>query len=227
MIVAIDGPAGAGKSTVAKLIAAKLGYAYLDTGALYRALAWKALASGIDPAASDAMSRLCRNTRLTVSLDHGDQPVVTVDGRVLTTELRKPEISEVASQVAALPEVRAWLLPIQQAFARQAGLRGIVAEGRDIGTKIFPSAGAKFFVNADPAERARRRQRDTGQLGRAEDMAQVQRDLEARDRRDSTRHTAPLEVAADATVIDTTRLPVEQVVERMLKVIADKAAEHG
>lgn len=225
MIVAIDGPAGAGKSTVAQLIAAKLGYAYLDTGALYRALAWKALAAGIDPAASEAMSQLCRTSRLTLLPANGDDWVVNVDGRTLTTELRTPEVSRAASQVAALPDVRTWLRPIQQAFGRREDLPGVVAEGRDIGTCIFPGAPAKFFLVADPAERARRRHQELDRSGAPQDLARTRHDLEARDRRDSMRESAPLAAAPDATVIDTTQLSIEQVVERILAVIAGKAAD--
>jgi cytidylate kinase len=227
MIVAIDGPAGAGKSTVAQRIAEKLGYAYLDTGALYRALAWKALAAGVDPASSTAMSQLCRNTRLTISPANGDGFVVNVDGRPLTTELRMPEVSRAASQVAALPEVRACLRPVQQAFGRQEDLRGVVAEGRDIGTHIFPGAAAKFFLEAEPAERAKRRQQELSRPGEPQDLAQTRRELDERDRRDRQRESAPLVAAPDATVIDTTQLSVEQVVERILAVIAEKAADRG
>ena len=224
MIVAIDGPAGAGKSTVAQRIAAKLGYAYLDTGALYRALAWKALAADIDPASSEAMSQLCRNTRLTILPANGAGCVVNIDGRALTTELRTPEVSRAASQVAALPDVRAWLRPIQQAFGRREDFSGVVAEGRDIGTCIFPGAPAKFFLVADPAERARRRHQDLDQSAE-QDMAETRHELEARDWRDRTRESAPLTAAPDATVIDTTQLSIEQVVERILGVIAGKAAD--
>jgi len=224
MIVAIDGPAGAGKSTVAKLIASKLGYAYLDSGALYRALAWKALATGTDPTSSAAMSLLCSATRLKLSSSKGGSVAVEVDGRILTDEIRSPEVSRAASQVAALPEVRAWLLPVQQAFGRHAGLRGVVAEGRDIGTRIFPDAPAKFFLEATPAERARRRHEELQATGRAVDLIATQQELEARDKRDRDRESAPLVPAPDAVVIDTTRLSLEQVVARILSMTESKAA---
>ena len=212
---------------MAQLIAEKLGYAYLDTGALYRALAWKALTTGVDPAASTAMSQLCRNTQLTIAPTNGNGFVVNVDGRALTTELRAPEVSRAASQVAALPEVRACLRPVQQAFGRQEGLRGVVAEGRDIGTHIFPGAAAKFFLEADPGERAKRRQQELTRPGEPQDLAETRRELDARDRRDTQRETSPLAAAPDATVIDTTQLSVDQVVERMLAVITEKAADYG
>src|SRR5439155_1725631 len=140
MIVAIDGPSGVGKSTVAKLIAARLGYTYLDSGALYRAVAWKALTAGTDPADSDAIRRLCATTKLTASSTVGGGMVVEVDGQVLGDELRTPEVSRAASQVAALSQVRAWLLPIQQYVARQAGAPGLVAVDRVIGARDFLQA---------------------------------------------------------------------------------------
>ena len=226
LIVAIDGPSGVGKSTVAKLIAARLGYTYLDSGALYRAVAWKALQTGTDPTAPDAMRRLCGETRLAVSSEVGSVSAmaVEVDGRVLKEELRTPEVSRAASQVAALPEVRAWLLPVQQRFGRRSGIRGIVAEGRDMGTRVFPKAPVKFFLEAAPAERARRRHEELAASGRATDLMETRRELEARDGRDRTRESAPLAAAPDAVTVDTSGLTIDEVVERMLRTIARKAA---
>lgn len=224
MIVAIDGPAGVGKSTVAKAIAAKLGYTYLDSGALYRAVAWKALTMRTDPTSPDAMKRLCEKMELTVTSTTEGGLKIEVDGRTLGGEIRTPEVSRAASQVAAISEVRAWLLPAQQALARQTGIRGIVAEGRDIGTRIFPEATVKFFLEAATSERARRRHEDLVAAGRTADLAETQREIEARDGRDLTRADAPLAAAPDAQVIDTTRLSVDQVVTRLLRVIEDKSA---
>jgi cytidylate kinase len=150
---------------------------------------------------------------------------VKIDGRLLSSVLRTPEVSRAASQVAALPEVRAWLRPIQQAFGTQEGLRGIVAEGRDIGTCIFPGAAAKFFLEADPEERARRRHQELARPGKPQEVAETRQELEERDRRDTERESAPLAAAPDATVINTTQLSVEQVVERIVAVIAEKAAD--
>lgn len=224
MIVAIDGPAGVGKSTVAKAIAAKLGYTYLDSGALYRAVAWKALTTKTDPTSPDAMKRLCEKMELTVTATVGGGLKIEADGRTLDSEIRTPEVSRAASQVAAIPEVRACLLPTQQAMARQTGVRGIVAEGRDIGTRIFPEAGVKFFLQAAPSERARRRHEDLVIAGRSIDLAETQREIEARDRRDLARADAPLVAAPDAHVIDTTDSSLDQVVARLLSVIEDKSA---
>jgi cytidylate kinase len=224
MIVAIDGPAGAGKSTLAKAIAAKLGYTHLDSGALYRAVAWKALATGTDPTSPGAMKGLCEKTRLEVTSTEGGGLKVAVDGRVLLGEIRAPEISRAASQVAAHPEVRAWLLPVQQALALQSNVCGIVAEGRDIGTMIFPEAPVKFFLEAAPSERARRRHEDLMTAGRSADLAETQREIEARDGRDRARVDGPLVAAPDAEVVDTTHLSADQVMARVLSVIADKSA---
>ena len=224
MVVTIDGPSGVGKSTVAKLIASRLGYTYLDSGALYRAVAWKALTTGTDPTAAAAMRRLCGETGLKVSSGTGGGMIVEVDGRALTAELRTPDVSRAASQVAALPEVRAWLLPVQQNFGRLAGIRGIVAEGRDMGTRVFPEAPVKFFLEAEPGERARRRHEELEASGRAADLTETRREMEARDGRDRTREAAPLAAAPDAVLLDTSRLPVEEVVERMASVIERKAA---
>lgn len=224
MVVTIDGPSGVGKSTVAKLIASRLGYTYLDSGALYRAVAWKALTTGTDPTEPDAMRRLCGGTTLKVSSGAGGGMGVEVDGRALTAELRTPAVSRAASQVAALPDVRAWLLPVQQNFGREPGVRGIVAEGRDMGTRVFPHAPVKFFLEAEPQERARRRHEELAASGGAANLTETRREMEVRDGRDRTRETAPLTAAPDAVLIDTSRLTVEEVVERMARVIERKAA---
>jgi cytidylate kinase len=225
MIVTIDGPAGAGKSTVARAIAAKLGYIYLDTGALYRAIAWKALATGTDPTVPAAMKRLSRNIRLQIVHTPDGAMEVEVDGRRLTGEIRTPEVTRAAAQVAALPDIREELRPIQQAFGRRSDLAGVVAEGRDLGTKIFPEAQAKFFFQADAAERARRRHAELPVADKVLGLEETRRALDARDDRDQTREIAPLAAAKDAVVIDTTQLSVDDVVERMLKVIEHKAAD--
>ncbi len=227
MIVTIDGPAGAGKSTVAKTIAGKLGYLYLDTGALYRAVAWKALATGIDPTAPEAMKRLFQQIRLEIvpTLDGGMD--VEVDGKRLGQEIRAPEVTRAAAQVAAIPGIRDELMPIQQAFGRRNDVAGVVAEGRDLGTIVFPGAEAKFFFRADASERARRRHAELLLAGKAQDLAATRRALDARDDRDQTREVAPLAAPPDAIVIDTTQLSIDEVVERMMAVIEGKSADRG
>lgn len=218
LIVTLDGPAGAGKSTVAKLLAARLGYLYLDTGALYRAVAWKVREAGVDSSDAAAVAALLPETK--VALEYRpERPLVSVDGRDVTEEIRTPEISRLASLVSAIPAVREWLLPVQRDIGAAGG---IVAEGRDLGTRIFPQAQAKFFLDADVATRAARRHHDLAGVGQASRLEETRREIEARDRQDRTRELAPLVPAPDAVRIDSSALTVEQVVDRLLDVIATK-----
>lgn len=216
MIIAIDGPAGVGKSTAAKLLAAKLGFLYLDTGALYRAIAWKVLQAGIQPTDHEQIAGLLQTTSLHMQFHNGVMQVL-VDGRDVTGEIRTPDVTGAASIVSAIPTVREWLLPIQ----RQIGQRGsVVAEGRDIGTKVFPSAPLKFFLDADATVRAERRHRELVAAGHGGAIETTYRDLSGRDMRDRNRSIAPLTPAADARPIDTSALNVEQVVEQMMAAVS-------
>jgi CMP/dCMP kinase len=218
MIVAIDGPAGVGKSTVAKLLASRLSFLYLDTGALYRAVAWAVLHHRIEPEDADAVAALLPKLSLQMQVSN-DDVTVAVNGSDVTKELRTPAVSAAASVVSAVPAVRAWLLPVQ----RQIGQKGsVVAEGRDIGTKVFPSAPVKFFLEADPTVRAQRRHRELVAAGHGSGIEQTSAELAGRDNRDRSRNAAPLVPAEDAHHIDTSRLSAEDVVNRMLAVVTSK-----
>ena len=218
LVVAIDGPAGAGKSTVAKTLALRLGYTLLDSGALYRAGAWAARRRGIAWSDGRGLGQLIHD--LDIRFDsHGGANHVVVDGEDVSNEIRRPEISEGASQVSAFNEVRAGLLALQ----RRIGASGrVVAEGRDMGTVVFPDARAKFFLTAPIEERARRRAMELAASGRPQDFDVVLAEMRLRDQRDSTRAIAPLRRAEDAIEIDTAGLTPEEVVVRMATVVRER-----
>lgn len=211
-MIAIDGPSGAGKGTVARAVAHRLGYRYVDTGAMYRAVAWKALRAGVDLDSEPAVVALVRDA--VIELEEGR---VRIDGHDVTEAIRTPEIDAATTRVARLPGVRAELVARQRALGADGG---VVMEGRDIGTVVFPGADVKIFLDASPEERARRRARDPAhQYSRRGAVEEVAAALEARDRQDRTRPVSPLAVAADAVQIDTTGLRVEEVVERVMAVV--------
>ena len=213
MIIAIDGPSGAGKSTLAKRLAKELGFIYMDTGAMYRALALKVLREGVDLADDAAMARLIESTTVDLRPANGALRVL-LDGVDVAAEIRTPEVSQMASKASALPAVRARLLDLQ----REMGRRGsVVAEGRDIGTVIFPSAEVKIFLRASAAERARRRFAELRAAGEAVQLDETLREIEERDRRDSGRDLAPLRQAEDAVLIDSSSLDADQVMARVLE----------
>ena len=213
IVIAIDGPAGSGKSTVSKAVAAKLKYLYLDTGALYRALAYKALKNEIDVNNPDDLSKLCSTTRVTLKNLNAEMSVF-VDGEDVGDKIRKEEVGLAASTISAFPVVREKLLSLQ----REAGARGgIVAEGRDMGSVVFPEAEFKFFLDADVEERIQRRHAEIIQKNGPAMRDAITRDMQARDQQDSQRKIAPLTAASDAVIIDSTFLDVPQVVEIILR----------
>ena len=224
MIVAIDGPAGSGKSTVARAMAAREHLTYLDTGAMYRSVTDAALTRGLDLDDARAVSELARD--LDIVLDNGEQgPVVIVDGQDRTGAIRMPEVDANVSKVAAIPAVREAMVALQRKAAESAS---VVAEGRDIGTVVFPAAEVKVFLTADPSARARRRavQRQGGNTATdanaqadAEEQAKIEAELIERDRKDSTRATAPLKPAKDSVHIDSTDLTVDEVCDKICELM--------
>jgi cytidylate kinase len=216
LIVVIDGPAGAGKSTVARKLAQALSLPLLDTGAIYRALAWAARERGVGWGDEEGLARLCVDFPIRFAAASGDQRQrVELEGVDVTGAIRTAEISEGASQVSAHPRVREGLLAIQ----RTLGARGCVAEGRDMGTVVFPDADFKFFLTADLPTRAERRLAELEASGAAPSPGQVLADMERRDARDSSRETAPLRRAPDAIEVDSSGMTADAVTEHMLSII--------
>ncbi|MBW6468658.1 MAG: (d)CMP kinase [Coriobacteriia bacterium] len=219
MIVAIDGPAASGKSTVAKALARKIGAHYLDTGAMYRAVALAALKRGISLADEHSIARLAHE--LTIEFVHAaGSPIPTailLDGLDVTAAIRTPSVDDAVSAVARMGEVRAALVEQQRRIAAQAP--SIVLEGRDIGTVVFPDAEVKVFLTASPAERARRRHAEMTGRGHAVDEGEVLDGLRRRDNADSTREAAPLVAADDAILLDTTGLTIDQVVDSVAALV--------
>jgi len=215
LVIAIDGPSGAGKSTTARLLAERLGYVYIDTGAMYRAIGWKARREGIDPADEQKLADLCGRTEVTIKRT-GKDPGFFVDGKDVTGDIRTPEMGMMASAVSKSPSVRARLLKLQRDLGRCGG---VVMDGRDIGTVVFPDAKAKFFLDASAEERGCRRYLELKANGMDVDLARITQEIKERDSQDSGRLIAPLRRAEDAILIDSTALDIDEVLDQMLSAI--------
>lgn len=209
--IAIDGPAGAGKSTIAKIVAKKLHLFYIDTGAMYRAIAYKALKSGAPLNDESKISQIAKTTK--VVLDHSDERLVWCDGENVTQAIRNPEISRAVSVVASYQGVRERLVELQRMEAKRGG---VVMDGRDIGTHVLPDADYKFFLTATSEERARRRWVELSKAGNIVTYDEVARDMLKRDRSDTEREVSPLRPAQDAIILDTTGLSVEELVAEII-----------
>jgi CMP/dCMP kinase len=219
LIIAIDGPSAAGKSTLAKRLAKELGFTYLDTGAMYRALALKVLREGIDIGNDEMLTELIGRTEIDL-VETGGQLRVLLDGEDVSELIRTPEVSQMASKASALKTVRRWMLVLQRAL----GQRGdVVAEGRDIGTVVFPDAEVKIYLDASAQERARRRVEELRRAGRQVSLDETLREMVERDKRDSERDLAPLCKAADAVAIDSSALDAEALAQTVMQEIRRKA----
>ena len=217
--IAIDGPAGAGKSTLARALARELGYLYVDTGAIYRTVALRAREAGADPSVPEQVAPLLED--LDLGMDYGGDGVqrMYLSGRDVTEAIPENEISALASQVAALPAVREFLLEFQRKQARE---HDVVMDGRDIGTVVLPQAGVKIFLTAAPEARARRRTAELLQRGQDADFDEILREIRQRDQQDENRPVAPLRQAEDAALLDTTNLDLKGSLEALLTLVRER-----
>ena len=222
--IAIDGTSGAGKSTMAKMISQKLGIMYLDTGAMYRALALKAIRNGIDTRSIDEVSALLCQLDIKIKFDNGTQKVY-LEGEDVSSKIRNDEVSMGASNVSAIPKVRQCLVELQQKIASN---NSVVMDGRDIGTHVLPFAQVKIFLTASSHERAVRRYEELKQKGiLTKSLEKMEKEIETRDYNDSHRAASPLKKADDAILLDTTGLSIEQSVEKILEIIRMKGIIHA
>lgn len=210
--IAIDGPAGAGKSTIAKQVAKEKGYIYVDTGAMYRGLAVYFLKKGIDPQNVTEIEKACQDAEVTIGYEDGVQQIY-LNGENITSELRREEVGNMASKSSAVPKVREKLLDLQQSLAKE---KDVVMDGRDIGTNVLPNADVKVFLTADARTRAKRRYDELSAKGIACSLDEIEQDIIERDERDMTRETAPLKQAKDAILIDSSHMSISEVVKKIL-----------
>lgn len=219
--IAIDGPAGAGKSTVAKKVAKELSFVYVDTGAMYRAMALYLLRKGVNREKPDEIGEACQNAEISIEYQNGEQ-IVLLDGENVNAHLRTEEVSAMASVSSAVPRVREKLLDLQRKLARTMS---VVMDGRDIGTTILPDAEVKIYLTASSLTRARRRYLEYQEKGEACDLAEIQKTIEERDQRDMTREISPLCQAEDAVLVDSSELTIDETVEKILSVYHSKVSE--
>ena len=215
-IVAIDGPAGSGKSTVAQCVARRAGLQFISSGVLYRATALRALRGGVPAADRARLIELAATLNARFSMDAGGNMRIALDGEDVTDALRQPGVDQVASAIAVIPELRAHIVAKLQAYGREGG---IVMEGRDIQTVVFPDAEIKIFLTASPEERARRRWKELTEQGESVQYSEVLADVRARDRRDEEREASPLRAASDAVRVDTDTMTIDQVVDCILRMV--------
>jgi cytidylate kinase len=216
--IAIDGPAGAGKSTIAKAVAAKKGYIYVDTGAMYRAMALFILRNGIDPEDAAAISAKCTEADITIEYRDGAQ-VVLLGGENVNDYLRTPQVSDMASRTSVNGDVRCKLVELQQQLARR---QNVVMDGRDIGTVVLPDAQVKIFLTASVEVRAGRRYKEMIEKGEEADLEAIKAQIKERDERDMNREISPLKQAEDAVLVDTSDMSIDEVVERILGIVGEK-----
>jgi cytidylate kinase len=219
LIITIDGPAASGKSTAARLLAHRLGASFLDTGAMYRAVTLAAMQAGIDLKDTDKLPNVIQNSDFHFEIE-GNTMTVSIDGADVTDEIRKPYVTANVHYIAACPQARERLVEMQRQFA--AGRQKIVTEGRDQGTVAFPDADIKFYLTADPTERAKRRQTDLRSQGGDDSLERIQDALEQRDASDQNRAVGPLKPAEDAVIIDTTHLTIDGVIDQLLSWVKKK-----